>query len=143
MPHFGREPGRGRPDHTTVRVDRSQGDVQIVNHDLVVDGDFVIPDDVEGLDVPPFIGGGTRSVLAVESIEDTPGNFSFKFEFGVLDDDGDFVTDYLYDKTKDANLDGDNDYYIKIDPVRDRVRVTITDESSASNNKIRGGLNTA
>lgn len=139
----GRSSGPGRPDHTRVKVSRAEGDVRIPPHDLVGDGDFVIPDDAPDQEEPPFIGGGTRSILAVESTEDTPQNFSIKFEYGFLDADGDFQVDYVYDKSKDANMDGDSDYFIRIDPVRDRVRVTITDESNASSNSIRGGLNSS
>lgn len=124
---------------TNTRVDRKDGDVRITGHDLIADGDFVIPDGVGDLTNPPFIGGGGKSVLGVESSDDN--NFSIKFEYGTLDSDGNFTADFTYDKTDDARLGGDSKYVVQIRPIRDRLRVTISDESGAGQNNITGGLN--
>lgn len=124
---------------TNARVNRQEGDVPITDHDLIADGDFIIPDSVSSLDNPPFIGGASRSILGVESTDDN--NFSIKFEYGTLESDGTFTTLFTYDKNDDARLDGDSKYVIQIRPIRDRVKVTISDSAGGAQNNISGGLN--
>lgn len=131
------DPGTDKLTH--ARVDRNEGNVNISGHDLVNDGDFVIPDDVSGLSNPPLIGGANWSVLGVESLDSN--NFDITFEYGLLDNNGNFQVRFTYDSTDNAKLDGDNSYIISIRPVRDRIRVTLSDTSGAGQNNIQGGLN--
>lgn len=131
------DPSSGKA--ATTNVNRGDGDIRISGHDLVADGDFVIPDDVSGVSAVPFIGGGTQSILGVESKDSN--QFSVTFEYGTVGSDGSFTTDFTYDKNDDANLDSDSSYVIRVAVIRDRVKVTLSDTSGGAQNNIQGGFN--
>lgn len=110
-----------------------EGDFDILDWDLIADGDFVIPDDV-GLSAAPNIGGAEWLSIALESTD------SNGFEVTITWQDADGNTLYEEGQSKEPDLQG-TDVRVPADVAGDRYKLTVSDTSGAAQNTIRGSIN--
>lgn len=134
--------GRSTPDSFQQRsvprggAGKAQADFDILREngdpwDLIDDGDFSIPTDVDLL-VPPDIGGNAELALGVQSDD----NATFSVTVQWVDEDG----NVLYEQTP-AALQDTTDAYADFKVKGDRFAINVTDTSGDPQNEITGTVN--